>query len=55
LWVKLGWAAFQWVWHAEAELWGPANWRDGSNAETVRPGDSRGDMSWARPLGEADG
>jgi hypothetical protein len=55
LWVQLGWAAYEWVWHDAAGLWGPDNWRDGSNAETVRPGDSRGDMSWARPVGEADG
>ncbi len=55
LWVKLGWAAYEWVWHSEAELWGPSNWRQGSEAETVSPGDARGDMSWASPAGEGDG
>ncbi len=47
LWVKLGWAAFPWVWHAEGQLWGPADWTPGSRAETVTPGAKRGDMSWA--------
>jgi len=48
LWVKLGWAAFEWVWHAEHGLWGPPHWSPGSEAETVSPGATRGDMSWAR-------
>jgi len=48
LWVKLGWAAFEWVWHADPGLWGPAGWQPGSGAETVEPGARRGDMSWAR-------
>lgn len=48
LWVKLGWAAFQWTWHADAGLWGPADWTPGSDAETVAPGAKRGDMSWSR-------
>ena len=47
LWVKLGWAAFPWVWHAEGQLWGPADWTPNSRAETVTPGATRGDMSWA--------
>lgn len=55
LWVKLGWAAYEWVWHGDASLWGPSGWRDGSDAETVRPGDARGDMSWARPAGDGHG
>ena len=48
LWVKLGWAAYEWVWHADPGLWGPAGWQPGSEAETVAPGARRGDMSWAR-------
>lgn len=55
LWVKLGWAAYEWVWHADAGLWGPGTWREGSGAETVHPGATRGDMSWARPSGDPDG
>lgn len=47
LWVKLGWAAFPWTWHAEGGVWGPASWAPGSDAETVAPGATRRDMSWA--------
>jgi hypothetical protein len=47
LWVKLGWAAFRWVWHPEPGLWGPEGWVAGSNSETVAPGARRGDMAWA--------
>ncbi|MCO4772014.1 MAG: hypothetical protein KDA24_18425 [Deltaproteobacteria bacterium] len=45
LWVKLGWAAFPWTWHADAGVWGPDPLT--ADAETVTPGSKRGDMSWA--------
>ena len=49
LWVKLGWASFQWAWHPEHGVWAADGWQPGRDMESVAPGASRGDMSWAHP------
>jgi hypothetical protein len=49
LWVKLGWASFEWAWHAEAGAWAPPGFDPEAEMESVAPGASRRDMSWAHP------
>lgn len=49
LWVKLGWASFCWTWHPNAGVWAAEGWREDADMESVAPGASRRDMSWARP------